>query len=135
MTKPKITKTDPVVTLFQTADYVTVSRENKLSVMGMFSEVNAEKLPFRIPMFFTVIKWESGLGDFVHKFEMVNPDGKVLFEKETRFTLGLHASNHVCIHGLDHFQFDKAGKYQLKVSLNGELVSTRWLMINQIIKQ
>ena len=52
------------ILLLQAADYANVTRDGKLNIMGIFSEINAPNFPARHPSMHLVIKIGAELGEF-----------------------------------------------------------------------
>ena len=74
------------VTLSVLADYATVSQDGKLSVMGIFQEVNPPNLPFALPQMYLVVSYSAGPAEFDTvkdiKIALLDNDGKEMLALE-----------------------------------------------------
>jgi len=52
------------VLLLQAADYANITRDGKLNIMGIFSEINAPNFPARHPSMHLVAKLGAELGEY-----------------------------------------------------------------------
>lgn len=81
------------VTFAHLCDYATISREGKLSVLGIFSNINTTSLPMIHPMLFVVFEIEMSAGELnrdIHAVvEAVDEDGKSIAKAEGSFRVAL----------------------------------------------
>jgi len=52
------------VTLAVAADYVSVSNDGKLNIMGIFQELTPPTFPAAVPQMYLVISWDAGPTEF-----------------------------------------------------------------------
>ena len=77
--------------LFLTADYANITREGKLNVMGIFSDVYSSQFPARHPSMHIVAKLGAELGeygqtrDFIVK--LLDEDGNQIFDLSGQFQI------------------------------------------------
>ena len=106
-----------------------VSRENKISVIGIFEQINAPVLPFTMPQMYVVVGLEgevSEIGkDFSLELLLWDPDGNPIFSLERHFAFAPQAlagqrPAHNEIGAIGGLQFAAAGPYSLIVRVNNE---------------
>lgn len=72
------------ITFAHLGDYATVSREGKLSVLGIFANINLPKLPAQHPQMFLAFELEMGYAEAGRgiplEIHCVDADGNKLFE-------------------------------------------------------
>src|SRR4030043_122421 len=51
------------VTLAVLADYANISKEGKLNILGVFTEVNPPFLPWNLPQMYLVVSMEAGASE------------------------------------------------------------------------
>lgn len=70
------------------ADYASLSREGKLSIMGIFSRIGVPELPATHPQAYIAFEVEMHYGEVGEAFELRveirDPEGAVLFERKGR---------------------------------------------------
>lgn len=111
------------------ADYAMVSKEGKLSIIGIFERLFAAKCPVSHPQMCLVLSFEADIADAgkEHKleFQLIDQDGNVQLGfggpmqvappppgENLRF-------NHIV--NLNNVQFKEFGSYEFKVLVNGEV--------------
>ena len=79
------------VTFAHLCDYATISRENKLSVLGIFSQINALEIPFVHPQAYLAFEVEADYAEIGKPFrieiEIVGDEGVKIFRAEAELTL------------------------------------------------
>ena len=117
------------VTLAVLADYANISREGKLNILGVFSELNPPSLPFRLPQMFLVISIETtaaeGGREFPFQVLLWDDDGNERLSLEQ--TLAVPAPSQPSegrtinqLLGLSGVRFDKVGDYAFRILISGE---------------
>lgn len=111
------------------ADYAMVSQDGKLSIIGIFERLYAQKCPVTHPMMCLVLSFEADRGDTgkQHRleFQLIDADGTVQLNfggdmqvappppgENARF-------NHIV--NLNNIVFKEFGSYEFKVLVNGEV--------------
>ena len=125
----------PNLVLSVICDYALISSDNKLSVMGIFHEINVRELPAVHPAFFVVLQWLGGIGRHEEKITIVDPRGRELTAHQDQFELKLASQGHVGLIRYSPFRFEFAGEYLIKVELDGEPVRDISFNIVQIKEQ
>lgn len=110
------------------ADYSNVSREGKLNVLGIFSNLSAAAFPVVHPQMHLVIVWEASKTEAGKSkrldVQMLDADGKVLlgFGGELLIPDGRpgHKIRGNFILPLFGIKFDKPGQYAFHVLINND---------------
>jgi hypothetical protein len=115
------------VTLAVLADYA--SGDNKLNIMGVFSELNPPALPHIHPMMFIVVTYEGSPAESGTEKDLrivlLSGDGKTLLQLDQRISVpqpsrpGSRTSMNAIL-GLNGVTFEAAGDYHFSVLVNGE---------------
>jgi len=114
------------------ADYANISREGKMNVMGVFDSIYAAAFPCKHPHMQLVTQFSLELGEEGLAREvsvvLVNPDGKVLFRHRGRLGGSAQAESttrkSAYILQLNNTTFPSVGDHEIRISLDGELMTT-----------
>jgi MOSC domain-containing protein YiiM len=111
------------------ADYAMVSQEGKLSIIGIFEKLYAQKSPVTHPMMSLVMNFEADRADAgkQHRleFQLIDADGTVQLNfggdmKVAPPPPGENARfNHIV--NMNNVVFKEFGSYEFKVLVNGEV--------------
>jgi hypothetical protein len=134
------------VTFGHLCDYATVSQDGKLSVMGIFGQIYAPKVPVVHPQMFLAFELEfdyTEVGrDFTVEVQIVDEDGRVIW--------GLKGGGKMQspsppkpgdrpaagqIFTIQNLKFDKFGSYDVNIFANGRHATRRQLRLTQIPAQ
>jgi hypothetical protein len=117
------------VTLAVLADYANISKEGKLNILGVFTEVNPPLLPWNLPQMYVVISMEAGTSEagieMPFRILLWDGDGKEILNIEQKvFTPppsrpGVRATINNII-GLAGVPFNKPGEYAFYIHVAGE---------------
>ena len=132
------------VTLSVLADYATVSQDGKLSVMGIFQEVNPPNLPFALPQMYLVVSYSAGPAEFDTvkdiKIPVLDNDGKEMLALEGQVPVrrpprpGTRAyMNQIIV--LSGVTFERPGDYGFAILAGGETKGTVSLHVNRPIQE
>jgi hypothetical protein len=126
------------------ADYAIVSQDGKLSVMGIFQEVNPPVLPYALPQMYLVVSFGAGPAEFETakdiKIALLDNDGGEMLTIEGQVTVphpprpGSRAYINQVI-GLNGVTFERPGDYAFAILVGGETRETVSLHINEPIKE
>jgi hypothetical protein len=115
------------VTFAHLCDYATISREGKLSVLGIFGAVNVPVLPKTHPMMYLVFEIEFSTAEFDRdlKFEVkvADADGGPIAAIQGKFRIGGkivagETPKVPQVLPLANLPIAKAGNYQFSIFLN-----------------
>jgi hypothetical protein len=117
------------VTLAVLADYANISKEGKLNILGVFSEINPPVLPWNLPQMYIVVSMqaepsEAGT-DMSFSILLWDGDGKEILNLEQKLPIpaagrpGARATINNII-GLAGVPFNKPGEYAFYIRVAGE---------------
>jgi hypothetical protein len=117
------------VTLAVLADYANTSKEGKLNILGVFSEINPPFLPWNLPQMYVVVSMEAGPSeagiDMPFSILLWDGDGKEIAKIEQKISIpvssrpGARATINSII-GLAGVPFNKPGEYAFYIRVAGE---------------
>ena len=123
------------------ADYAIISRDGKLSVLGIFDEINLATIPGVMPTPMNLVVSLTGEASEVgNSFDLElllwDQDGNELFASQTEFELkqersGLYPTHNTLI-GLHGLRFNRAGDHSLIGKVNGEERRRVPIRVNQV---
>ena len=117
------------VTLAVLADYANISKEGKLNILGVFTEVNPPFLPWNLPQMYVVVSMEAGTSEagieMPFRILLWDADGKEILNFEQKVSTpapnrpGARATINNII-GLAGIPFSKPGEYAFYIHVAGE---------------
>lgn len=123
------------------ADYVNVSKEGKLNILGVFDQINPPTpLPYRHPMMSLAATFSAGPAEFDTmcpiRIVLTDEDGAKLFEVNGELKIGRPLRpgarfNYSQVIGLANVQFKKAGAYQFTVLSGHAELRTLTVYVNE----
>lgn len=105
---------------------------NNLNLIGIFTQLNADTLPFVFPRFSVVVNFDIDVaGDHMLRTDVIDPSGKQIAHTElpVRTTVG----NWQVIANFEQMQFASFGMYSFVLSLDGVSVGTRALELKPML--
>jgi hypothetical protein len=109
------------------ADYAVISQENKLSILGIFDEINPPVLPFVMPQMFLCASLQGEASEAGREFTMEvllwDSDGNQIIatERPFRFAPAVRGRTvHNEVMGVAGLPFSRAGDYGFIIRVNGE---------------
>ncbi|WP_420633759.1 DUF6941 family protein [Candidatus Palauibacter sp.] len=120
------------IALAALADYASISREGKLSVMGIFNGVATNELPARISAAHLVVslELEAAEAEREHTVEIkcMDADGATAFAISGKFTAPPSRRGEILkmdqILRLENMSFNKEGDYSISIFANNDLKRT-----------
>jgi hypothetical protein len=113
-----------VVKLGVLCDYALTSQDGKLSVLGIFSQMNLAQLPGVSPPYFAVVVLTLDQGSYSVRFGVVDPVGQqVLNEEPPAFDMEVEtagADTNLVIQ-FNNLPLGRPGIYQVQLFLDGRL--------------
>ena len=122
----------PQVKLAVLCDYALTSQDGKLSVLGIFSQMNLAQLPGTSPPFFVVVVLTLDRGTFPVRFGIVDPSGgSVLPEEPPPFDVQaeMPGTDTNLVLQFNNLPLSRPGIYQLQVFLEGRLLHSMPLSV------
>lgn len=113
--------------------FLTVG-SNNLNLIGIFSTIHAEQFPVTYHRFSLVTNFDTdATGMHRMSTQVVDQEGKQLIE--THIDINITSPNFQVIAHFENLLFSQPGKYELRVTLDGQLVGSRVLHVSQLAKQ
>ncbi len=114
------------------ADYATISQEKKLSILGIFSQINASDVPCAHPQMVIVVQFEFEPPEAGHEkhfgIELQDEDGRLITSitgtgiiPESKEAEPVVVNQAVTLRNI---VFPEFGQYEFKILLDGEPVET-----------
>jgi hypothetical protein len=128
-------KADPHVEIFVLCDTALISRENKLSIIGIFDQIVLDKIPFNYPKI-TLVAVVSGQPQTEHslQLEIKNPADQVISSVNLKVVLGVGGRSNI-ITELTNFPISSTGIYKTILSENKKLLATSELSVGKTSHQ
>lgn len=115
---------NPAVKLAVLCDYALTSQDGKLSVLGIFSQMNMAQLPGVTPPYFAVVVLGLEQGSYSVRFGVVDPVGQqVLTDEAPEFDMEVEtagADTNLVIQ-FNNLPLSRPGIYQIQLFLDGRL--------------
>ena len=116
------------VSLGVLADGANLSREGKLNIMGIFEVIHASSFPVIHPIMHLVIRFEASAAEARQtkkiSIKFMDEDGKIVLEVGGDLTLGeAQPGERIKVDHILSFaavKFEKPGRYEFKILVNGE---------------
>ena len=119
-------------TLFEIADYASISNNGNLNLVGIFNNITAESLPARHPVMFIVLRLRLEMAEVErsHVVELIlmDQDGGRAFTHKG--TLQAGSRNHLYIHQSIGMEFKKYDTYSWSAFVDGILLATLEMQVN-----
>lgn len=113
-------------TLFEIADYASISNTGNLNLMGIFRNITAPALPTKHPLLFIVLRLRLEMAEVGRNADveltLMDQDGGRAFRHQGTLTLG--SKDHVYIHQIVGLDIKKYDTYSWSAFVNGVLVGT-----------
>ena len=122
----------PSLNLAVLCDDVRFEMGDKISLMGLFENILVQNLPSVHPRFTVVAIWTGGRGEFKSEFQLFDPNGNLMQSLGVApFKMGAGITNHRHIAYAFNLTFQRHGPYRIKVLLDGSVVKSVPLTIQQ----
>jgi len=111
---------------FVVCDYAMISKENKLSLVGIFNQVFVRQLPTTYSKIF-VVGIVSGKASEVYEvtLKLNEPTGNnIIPEQKLKVTIGINGETNI-IAELNNLRFEVAGKYEVELLLQDKTLGKR----------
>ncbi len=111
---------------FVVCDYAMISKENKLSLVGIFNQVFVRQLPTTYSKIF-VVGIVSGKASEVYEvtLKLNEPTGNnIIPEQKLKVTIGANGETNI-IAELNNLRFEVAGKYEVELLLQDKTLGKR----------
>ena len=128
------------VSFLQVADYASMSQDGKLSIMGIFSQINVPAFPAAHPQMFVVVQFSVPPGEYGRKFKLtvklIDEDGQEVLstptlDQEAPRGQGLSVYANVILR-LINVVFQKPGTYEFSAMVDGDTKGSMPLAVLQM---
>jgi hypothetical protein len=106
-------------------DYALTSQDGKLSILGIFSQMNLGQLPGVSPPFFVVVVLTLDRGVFPVRFAIIDPRGESILPEEPPpfdVQVDMPGTDTNLVLQFNNLPLGRPGIYQIQVFLEGRLV-------------
>lgn len=101
---------------------------NNLNLIGIFTQLNADKMPFQFARFAVVVNFDIDVaGDHTLHTEVVDPSGKQI--ARTNLPIKTNVGNWQVIAQFEQMQFATAGTYTFRILIDDILLGERTLSV------
>ncbi len=114
----------PTVKVGLLCDYALTGMDQRLSLIGIFNNINFPSLPAAYPQFFVVFVLNLERAQHEVHLGIVNPTGQQMLPDAEPVNVDVEvpgAETNLVI-GFNNIQFDRQGIYQVQLFVNGRLV-------------
>lgn len=114
----------PVVKVGLLCDYALTGMDQRLSLIGLFNNINFPSLPAAYPQFFVVFVLNLDRAQHEVHLGIVNPTGQQMLPDAEPVSVDVEvpgAETNLVI-GFNNIQFDRPGIYQVQLFVNARLV-------------
>lgn len=114
----------PTVKVGLLCDYALTGMDQRLSLIGIFNNINFPSLPAAYPQFFVVFVLNLERAQHEVHLGIVNPSGQQMLPDAEPVNVDVEvpgAETNLVI-GFNNIQFDRQGIYQVQLFVNGRLV-------------
>jgi hypothetical protein len=115
-------------------DYALKSQDDKLSVLGIFSQINLAEVPGASPPFFVVVSIGMDVGNHQVRVGVLNPMGGNVLPEPPQFEVDVEqpgAATDLLLQ-FNGLPFERTGIYQIQVFVDGLLIHSLPLNVQSI---
>ena len=122
----------PIIKAALLCDYALTSQDGKLSVMGIFGNINFPTLPNAYPRFFVVIIVALDKGAHDVRIGILDPGGQQLLPEQPQVQVNVEVSgaDTNLVIDFNNLPFNRSGIHQAQLFLDGMLVHSIPLSIH-----
>jgi hypothetical protein len=124
----------PTIRLALVCDYALKSQDDKLSVLGIFSQINLAEVPGASPPFFVVVSIGMDVGNHQVRVGVLNPMGGNVLPEPPQFEVDVEqpgAATDLLLQ-FNGLPFERTGIYQIQVFVDGLLIHSLPLNVQSI---
>ena len=122
-----------------TTRFIIICREafltagsNNLNLIGIFTQINADKFPFAYPHFAVVVNFDIDTpGEHTLAADVMDPAGKQV--AHTELPVRTNAGNWQVIANFEQMKFMLPGAYTFNLALDGHALGTRTLSVAPVL--
>lgn len=125
------------------ADYASVSKDNKLNILGIFQDINAQEFPVTVPHIYVVLTCEAGPAEYGKNLSIrvalldEDDDANEILALEglAEVAQPKHPADRVFVNqiaGLSFVHFRHPGNYRFSFSVEDDEIASIPLRVNEL---
>jgi hypothetical protein len=118
-------------------DYALTAQDGKISAIGVFSQINVQRLPAAHGRCFIVAILEASPGPHELTFQVVSPSGRATLQQAPRLRIEVppNASTANIVAELKGMRLEEIGRYRIEVRSGDRLLGSSPFTANLILRQ
>jgi hypothetical protein len=118
-------------------DYALTAQDGKISAIGVFSQINVQRLPAAHGRCFIVAILEATPGPHELTFQVVSPSGRATLQQAPRLRIEVppNASTANIVAELKGMRLEEIGRYRIEVRSGDRLLGSSPFTANLILRQ
>lgn len=118
-------------------DYALTAQDGKISAIGVFSQINVQRLPAAHGRCFIVAILEAAPGPHELTFQVISPSGRATLQQAPRLRIEVppNASTANIVAELKGMRLEEIGRYRIEVRSGDRLLGSSPFTANLILRQ
>jgi hypothetical protein len=118
-------------------DYALTAQDGKISAVGVFSQINVQRLPAAHGRCFIVAILEASPGPHELTFQVISPSGRPTLQQAPRLRIEVppNASTANIVAELKGMRLEEIGRYRIEVRSGDRLLGSSPFTANLILRQ
>jgi len=118
-------------------DYALTAQDGKISVIGVFSQINVQRLPAAHGRCFIVAILEASPGPHELTFQVISPSGRPTLQQAPRLRIDVppNASTANIVAELKGMRLEEIGRYRIEVRAGDRILGSSPFTANLIMRQ
>jgi len=118
-------------------DYAMTAQDGKISAIGVFSQINLQRLPAAHGRCFIVAILEASPGPHELTFQVISPSGRPTLQQAPRLRIDVppNASTANIVAELKGMRLEEIGRYRIEVRSGDRLLGSSPFTANLIMRQ
>ncbi|MEP7081825.1 MAG: hypothetical protein ABI841_02485 [Chloroflexota bacterium] len=118
-------------------DYALTAQDGKISAVGVFSQINVQRLPAAHGRCFIVAILEATPGPHELTFQVISPSGRPTLQQAPRLRIEVppNASTANIVAELKGMRLEEIGRYRIEVRAGDRLLGSSPFTANLILRQ
>ncbi|CAN5790855.1 hypothetical protein BH20CHL8_BH20CHL8_06840 [soil metagenome] len=118
-------------------DYALTAQDGKISAIGVFSQINVQRLPAAHGRCFIVAILEATPGPHEMTFQVISPSGKPTLQQAPRLRIDVppNASTANIVAEVKGMRLEEIGRYRIELRSGDRLLGSSPFIANLILRQ
>ena len=118
-------------------DYALTAQDGKISAVGVFSQINVQRLPAAHGRCFIVAILEASPGPHELTFQVVSPTGKPTLQNAPRLRIEVPptATSANIVADLKGMRIEEIGRHRIEVRAGDQILGTSPFTVNLMLRQ